>query len=152
MNAMTTPTEPKSPRPALLDPLYWLAIGLLAVLTLLVWSVARDRVVEPFDQFVTDQHCFDKGQDFEREVVEVERSNRFGLVDRSEGFCSFGEGPDGEAPMTLTIDQTAPGPLFRAFKAFGIILQLGIVSIFLRLIVDPVFEMYRAVRGRVSKI
>lgn len=150
MNAMTTPTSPPSKQQyPLLDPLYWIAIAALLLMTLVVWSMARSRVVEPFDRFVTNQHCLDKAQEFERELVEIGRSNRFGLVDRNEGFCSFGEGPNGEAPMTLTLEQTAPGPLFRAFKAFGIVLQFGIVSIFLRFVVDPVLDVYRAIRRRI---
>lgn len=150
MESMTSPTEQQpTPINRFTDPFFWITIALLGFMALLVWSVARDRIVEPFDRFVTEQHCLDTGNELEREALGFERSNRFGLRNRSEGLCQFGEGPNGEAPMTMTLEQTAPGPLFRAFKGFGIVIQLGIVSIFLRLIVDPTLELFRAVRARV---
>ncbi len=132
---------------ASIDPARILIVLALIVASLFVWSLARDRIVTPFDDLVTERLCLDHGETIEREAVGHERSNRFGLSNRSEGFCSFGEGPNGEAPITKTIAETEPGLLYRAAKWIGIIVQLGIVSIFLRLTIDPALDVYRYLRS-----
>lgn len=101
----------------------------------------------PLDELVTEQACEDHGEEIGRDLIGYERSNRFGLSNRSEGFCSYGSGPDGEAPITLTMAETEPGSRYRAAKWIGIIAQLGIVSIFLRLTIDPALDFYRYVRS-----
>ncbi len=132
------------------DPIKIILVAALLVVAFFVWGEARERIVQPLDELVTERLCDTYGDEIERSVVGFERSNRFGLVNRSEGFCRYGTGPNGEAPMTLTIEDTAPGPLFRAAKLIGIIVQLGIVSIFLRFTVEPVLGFYRFVRSRQS--
>lgn len=134
-------------RPGRPDPIRIVIVAILLVLALFVWSAARDRLVTPIDDLVTEQVCRDHGEEIGRELVSHERSNRFGLSNRSEGFCSYGAGPDGEAPITLTIAETEPGPRYRATKWIGIIAQLGIVSFFLRLTIDPALDFYRYLRS-----
>lgn len=119
----------------------------LIVAALVVWNVSRSRVVAPFDGLITERLCLDHGEEIGRELLDYERSNRFGWSNRSEGFCFFGSGPDGEAPITRTIAETEPGLLYRAGKWIGIIVQLGIVSLFLRLTVDPSLDLYRYLRS-----
>lgn len=126
----------------------WLVVAVIAVFALMVLNVARTRVVAPFDNLVTEQMCLRHGEEVERTLVDFERSNRFALRNRTDGFCSFGPGPEGEPAITMAITDTDPGPLYTWAKAIGIILQLGIVSIFIRLVTDPVLEMYRVVAER----
>ncbi len=124
-----------------------LIVAVILVLAVFVWSLARDRVVTPFDDFMTERACADHGEEIERELLSHERSNRFGLSNRSEGYCAYGVGPEGEAPITLAIASTEPGLQYRAAKWIGIIVQLGIVSFFLRLTIDPALDLYRYLRS-----
>ncbi len=119
----------------------------LLLAALVVWNLARSRVVAPFDALITERLCLDHGEEIGRELLDFERSNRFGWSNRSEGFCAFGAGPDGEAPITRTIADTEPGLLYQAGKVIGIIVQLGIVSVFLRLTIDPALDLYRYLRS-----
>ena len=149
----TTPATPQPPAatpssPFRLDPVQGVLVLILLGLAFVVWSVGRNQVVRPLDNLMTERLCLDHGEEIARTSTGYERSNRFGLIDRSEGYCFYGEGPDGEAPITLTIEETEPGPLYRGAKWVGIIIQLGIVSIFLRLTVDPVLDAYRYLRSR----
>lgn len=132
------------------DPFKLLIAIALGCLALMVLWIARNHVVRPFDNLVTEQVCRGHAEEIERTLIDFERSNRFGLINRTEGFCRFGPGSEGEPPITLTIDETEPGPLYTLAKAIGIILQFGIASIFLRLTVDPTLELYRAVRSRLG--
>ncbi len=145
-------TMPDKPLTATLldriDPIKIALVAMLLVAAIWLWGQARERLVHPLDELVTEQLCDTYGEEIERTVVGYERSNRFGLRDRSEGFCRYGIGPNGEAPITLTIEETAPGPLYRGAKRVGIIAQLGIVSIFLRFTIEPVLGFYRYVRSR----
>lgn len=131
-----------------IDPFRIIIVAVLMVIALFVWSLARDRIVTPLDELVTEQLCITFGEEIDRPVVGFERSNRFGVYNRSEGFCQYGAGPNGEAPITRTIEETAPGPLYRGAKVIGIITQLGIVSIFLRFTMDPSLDTYRWIRAR----
>lgn len=132
------------------DPIKYFLVGILVVMALIVWSIGRNQVVRPLDEILTEQLCLDHGDEIERDSVGYERSNRFGLVNRSVGYCLYGEGPNGEAPITLTIEDTAPGPLYRGAKWVGVIIQFGIVSIFLRFTVDPVLDGYRYIKDRLT--
>lgn len=130
-----------------LDPVKLVLVAALLVGALFVWDFARNRVIQPFDNVVTETLCITYGEEIGRTVIGYERSNRFGLVDRSEGYCFYGSGPDGEAPITVTIEDTLPGSRYRAAKIMEVIVQLGIVSIFLRLTIEPVLDVYRWIRG-----
>lgn len=134
------------------DPFKIILVILIAVAAFYVWSTVRSVINEPLDKAVTEQLCKDYGEEIGRSALGYERSNRFGLRNRSEGFCFFGEGPDGEAPITLTIEETQPGNRYRAAKWIGVIIQLGIVSIFLRFVVDPVMDTYRYIRSLISRL
>ena len=133
------------------DPIKILLGVLIAIAALFVWSAVRSSVVTPLDAAVTEQLCETYGEEIGRTATGYERSNRFGLFNRSEGYCSYGVGPEGGAPMTLTIEETEPGSRYRAAKWIGIIVQLGIVSIFLRFVVDPVMDAYRYLRGLITR-
>lgn len=126
----------------------WLIVAVIAVSALIVLNLARTRVVAPFDNLVTEQMCLRHGEEMERTLLDYERSNRFALRDRTEGFCSYGPGPEGEPATAMAIADTDPGALYLWAKAIGIVLQLGIASIFIRLVTDPALEAYRFVRDR----
>lgn len=130
------------------DVVRWLIVAIIAVCALIVLNLARTRIVAPFDNLVTEQMCLRHGEEIERTLLDFERSNRFALRDRTDGFCSYGPGPDGEPAMTMAIADTDPGPLYRWAKAIGIILQLGIASIFIRLVTEPLLETYRVLSER----
>ena len=131
-----------------IDPIKLVLVAIIVVAAFILWGQVRARVVTQLDELVTEQLCQTYGEEIERTVTGYERSNRFGLQNRSEGYCEYGQGPNGEAPITRTIEETAPGPLYRGAKLIGIIIQLGIVSIFLRFAIDPVLDFYRYVRSR----
>ena len=131
-----------------IDPIKIILVALLLVAALFLWRETRARLIQPVDDLVTEQQCSAHGEEIERAVTGYEQSNRFGLINRSEGFCRFGAGTEGEAPITLTIDETEPGLLYLGAKLVGIIVQLGIVSIFLRFTIDPVLDFYRYIRSR----
>lgn len=141
------PTPLNRFRPDRIDPVRVVIVAVLLVASLFVWSAARDRLVTPLDDLATERACEQYGEEIGREVTGHERSNRFGLSNRSEGFCFYGEGAEGEAPITLAIAEVEPGLEYRAAKWVGIIIQLGIVSIFLRLTIDPALDFYRYVRS-----
>jgi hypothetical protein len=132
------------------DPFRIAIVAVLLIVALFVWSAVRDRVVTPLDSMVTERLCTDHGEEIGRTMLAFERSNRFGLTDRSVGYCFYGEGPNGEAAITLAIEQLDPGRLYLAAKWIGIIIQLGVVSIFLRLTIDPALDFYRYVRSTIS--
>jgi len=131
-----------------LDPVKVVLGLLIAVAALFVWSIARSTVVAPLDAVVTEQLCQTYGEEIGRTATGFERSNRFGFFNRSVGYCSYGVGPTGGDPITVTIEETEPGSRYRAAKWIGIILQLGIVSIFLRFVVDPVMEIGQYLKAR----
>jgi hypothetical protein len=151
----TTPTDRPDGLPPVVssmlqrfDPFKLLLVLVIALAALIVWSEVRQRVVAPFDELATESQCADHGEDIGREPAGYERSNRFGLFNRSVGFCFYEEGAEGEPPLTVSIADTEPGPLYRGAKFAGIIIQLGLVSIFLRLVVDPILDTYRQIRER----
>lgn len=143
--------QPLARLQGLFDPFKIILGILILIAAFYVWSAVRSGIVEPLDKLVTEQLCENYGEEIGRTVTGYERSNRFGLRNRSEGFCFYGQGPEGEAPITLTIEETQPGNRYRAAKWIGIIVQLGIVSIFLRFVVDPVMETYRYVRSLIAR-
>jgi len=146
----TMQTEPnQSERSVGFDIVRWLIIALIAVATVVVLNVARTRVVAPFDDLVTEQMCLRHGGEIERTLLDFERSNQFALSDRTDGFCSYGPGPEGEPAVVMTVDETEPGALYTWAKAIGIILQLGIASIFVRLVTEPALETYRFLAERI---
>lgn len=126
----------------------WLIVAVIAVCALIVLNLARTHVVSPFDNLVTEQMCLRHGEDLERILLDFERSNRFAFRDRTDGFCSYGPGPAGEPAMAMAIDDTEPGALYTWAKAIGIVLQLGIASIFIRLVTEPVLDTYRSLVRR----
>lgn len=143
--------QPLARLQGLFDPFKIILGILIAIAALFVWSAVRSAMIEPLDNAVTEQLCDSYGEEINRQVTGYERSNRFGLRNRSEGYCFYGQGPEGEAPITLTIEETQPGNRYRAAKWIGIIIQLGIVSIFLRFVVDPVMDTYRYVRSLIAR-
>lgn len=136
-------------RPERIDPVRVAIVAALLVVAVFVWSMARDRVVTPLDEMITEDACTTHGDEIGRALLDYERSNKFGLFNRSEGYCYYGEGPNGETPITQTMAEVQPGALYRAGKWIGIIIQLGIVSIFLRLTIDPALDLYRYIRSSV---
>lgn len=126
----------------------WLIVAFIVLSALIVLNLARNRVVAPFDNLVTEQMCLRHGEDVERTLLDFERSNRFALRNRTDGFCSYGPGPEGEPAVVMAIADTEPGALYRWAKAIGIILQLGIASIFVRIVTEPALETYRFLTER----
>lgn len=118
---------------------------LILVASLFVWRFARAAVVQPFDSLVTEQACRGHGEDIGRPLIDYERSNRFGLSNRTVGYCLLGPVDGGQGSVQLRLDEIEFGPLYRLAKAAGIITQLAIVSFFLRLAVDPAMDLYRIV-------
>lgn len=129
----------------------WLVIAVIALLAFIVLGMARGRVVAPFDNLITEQMCLRHGEEIERTLLDFERSNNFALQNRTDGFCSYGPSPDGEAAITMTVNETEPGALYTWAKAIGIVLQLGIASIFVRLVTEPALETYRFLAQRLRR-
>ncbi len=140
--------DSKTERSFEFDMVRWLIVALIAVLALVVLNQARNRVVAPFDNLVTEQMCLRYGEDNQRTLLDFERSNRFALRDRTDGYCSYGPGPEGEPALAMPVAETDPGPLYTWAKAIGIIIQLGIASIFIRLVTEPLLETHRFIAER----
>ena len=149
----STKTKPTSneKRSHAVDAGRWLIVALIVIMALLVLGFARSRVVAPFDNLVTEQMCLRHGEAIERTLLDFERSNNFALQDRSDGFCSYGPGPEGEPAVTMTVEETEPGALYTWAKAVGIMLQLGIASIFVRLVTEPALETYNFLTQRLGR-
>ncbi|MEM7339790.1 MAG: hypothetical protein AAF467_14145 [Actinomycetota bacterium] len=133
-----------------------LLAAVLLVVGFFTLQVAR-RVTVPVDNFVTEQACTNFGNRFGRPVVEYETATRFSRFDTSEGSCTFGpvEPPDIEEDVEelevlpdiadsdvvrVTLLDTEPGPLYDAAKVMIVILQLGLVSLALRVVGVPLFN------------
>jgi len=156
----------------------WVVVGIMVFVGLVGLIMAR-QLIAPVDNFVTGQACADHGSELSRPAIEHERSNRFGLRNRSHGWCLFGPvvleeedadgaaaddgaaasgGTDGEtteveAPIAgfgadpavqiqLTIDEIQPGSLYRIMKFMAVVLQLGIASIAVRVVGDPLLDRF----------
>ena len=128
----------------------------LIVIALVTLQVAR-RLTEPIDNVVTDLACSSFGDRFGRPVVEYETATRFAVFDSSDGSCTFGPVelpddpdeveelevlPDIEASdvVRVTLLDTDPGPLYDGAKVAIVILQLGLVSVVVRLVGVPLFN------------
>ncbi len=84
------------------DAARWIVVAFMVLIGLVTLAMAR-QVIAPIDRFVTEQACATHGEDLGgRPVVEVERSNRFGLVNRSYGWCLLG-------PVELEDDEVVDG-------------------------------------------
>ncbi len=126
-------------------------VALILIGSLFVWRFARAAVVAPFDSLATEQACRSQAEELGRPLLAFERSNRFGLRDRVYGSCSFGA-PEGEqGTLQVGLDEIEFGPLYRLAKAAGVITQLFVVSIFLRFVVDPAMDLYRAIVRLMSR-
>ena len=148
---MTTSTEPDA-SPSIsghnFDYGRWLLIVGIAISALIVLVVARNTIVRPFDSLVTEQACRSFGEDIQRPLIEFQRSDRVTLTDRTDGFCFYGAGEGGDGTVRYTLEEIEPGPMYTMAKIGGIVLQLGVASIFLRLITDPALGLYRYLRRR----
>jgi hypothetical protein len=127
------------------------AVVVLALASLWVWSIARGRVVAPLDRVVIERVCLGYADEIEREFVASERVPTSGILTRHEGFCQYGVGPNAEAPVTLPLSEIETGSGYNAFRWIGLIIELGIVSLFLRMTVEPTIEAARWVQDRVLR-
>ena len=128
----------------------WVIVAVIALLAFMVFGFARDRIVAPFDNLVTEQMCLRHGEEIERTLLDFERSNNLALTNRTDGFCSYGPGLQGEPAVTMTVQETQPGALYTWAKAVGLVVQLGIASIFIRLVTEPALETYRFLRQQLG--
>lgn len=150
---MTTSTDPdvtpltSGPR---FDYARWVLAAGIAISALIVLVVARNTLVRPIDDLVTEQTCRNYGEEIQRPLIEYEQSNQFALTDRTDGFCLFGAGEGGEGTVRYTLEEIEPGPRYTMAKLGGIVLQLGIASIYLRLVTEPAFGLYRYLRRRLG--
>jgi hypothetical protein len=92
-----------------------LVIGILVVVAVLALMFSR-RLIQPMDNLVTQQQCSTYGREvLSRERVASEASNRFSLINRSQGACVFGPvvefDEDGEViqpdPLAVETDAAA---------------------------------------------
>ncbi|MDH3683800.1 MAG: hypothetical protein OEV40_28085 [Acidimicrobiia bacterium] len=68
----------------------WAIVALLVVVGVVALMFTR-RLIVPVDDLVTGYECTTHGRDeLSREALDHERSNRFSLVDRTDGYCVFG--------------------------------------------------------------
>lgn len=143
----------------------WVVFGFLVAVGVVALFFAR-QMIAPLDGLLTSRACSIHGDELSRPVVEHERSNRFGLVDRSHGWCLYGPieledeeedgdgaivGDDVEAaePATdgvdtvrLTIDEIEPGGLYAMGKLMGIVVQLGAASVAVRTVAEPLLDRF----------
>lgn len=148
---MATSTEPEA-LPSIggrhVDFGRWVLIVGIAISAVIVLVVARNTIVRPLDTLVTEQACRSFGDEIQRPLIEFQPSNRFTLTDRTDGFCFYGGGEGGQGTVRYTMEEIEPGPVYTVTKLGGIVLQLGVASVFLRLVTDPVLATYRYLRQR----
>lgn len=141
----------------------WVVFVVLVAVGVVALVFAR-QLVAPLDGLLTSRACAVHGDELSRPVLEYERSNRFGLVDRSHGWCLYGPielddeddvgaiaGDDVEAtePATdgidtvqLTIAEIEPGGLYLMGKLMGIVVQLGAASVAVRTVAEPLLDRF----------
>lgn len=160
---MTAPTEqpvtgsdPSAPkRPANADLERTFMIATMAIVAFLALWTIRNVVIQPFDNFATQQVCLWHSGEIDKTVESYERSNRVGLMNRRDASCTFAAQPQADeavgASETILIGDEAgeiePGPFYTLAKALGLGLQLvltyGVVRAAMRAIsyfrrgVDP---------------
>lgn len=71
------------------DATKWIVVAVMVLVGLVALVIAR-QMIAPVDRLVTEQACSAHGDQLSRPVVDVERSNRFGLINRSHGWCLLG--------------------------------------------------------------
>ncbi len=156
----------------------WIVVVFMVLVGVVTLAMAR-QVIAPVDRFVTEQACAVHGDDLGgRPVVDVERSNRFGLRNRSYGWCLLGPvelesdvAADGSAftanaspvadeaaeplagaevdptvSVQVNLQDVDTGPLYRTLKVMGVVLQLGVASLAVRVLGEPILD--RFVRSR----
>jgi hypothetical protein len=68
----------------------WLVIGFLVLVAFVALMFSR-RLIQPMDNVLTQRECSTYGREVvSRESVDYEASNRFSLIDRTQGYCEFG--------------------------------------------------------------
>ena len=92
----------------------WVVVSVLVLIGLVALIVTR-QMIAPIDSFVTEQVCSGHGDKLSRPVIDHERSNRFGLVGRSHGWCLYGpvgvEGTEVANEVELADDELADDEL-----------------------------------------
>jgi hypothetical protein len=153
------------------DATKWIAVAAMVLVGLITLVVAR-QVIAPFDRLATEHACSIHGDELSRPVVDVERSNRFGLINRSYGWCLLGpvtlddeddtasdstlgldEGDPAAEPLAgseadptsevqIDLREIEPGSLYRAAKIMGVLLQLGAASAAVRIVGEPILDRF----------
>ncbi len=68
-----------------------LAVFAAIIIVGLVGLFVARRIIDPLDRLLTETTCSAFGEDeLSRELVDFEPSNRFAVVDRTQGSCTFG--------------------------------------------------------------
>ncbi len=93
-----------------------------------LWTV-RNVIVRPFDGLATQQVCRWHGVETDQTVVEHERSNKVGLLNRSDASCTFAPAEEGGVNEVVRIgtedeSQIDPGPFYTLAKVLGLVFQV----------------------------
>ena len=148
------------------NPAKWIVVTIMVVVALLTLVFTR-QAIRPIDDRVTEFACSSYGDDLARPLLSHQRSNRFGLANRTYASCSFGpvdpdalaelpveydddgeplprpESPfDDAEPMALAVSDFEPIGLYGLVKGMGIVLQLGVASLAVRLVGEPLLERF----------
>ena len=148
------------------NPAKWIVVTIMVVVCFLSLTFAR-KLIEPVDSLVTEYACSQYGDEVARPLLEYQRSNRFGLFNRTYASCSFGPvdaeavsalpveyDDDGEPlplpvspydddkPVTLAMSEIEPVTVYQIVKMMGVVLQLGAASLILRLVGEPMLSRF----------
>lgn len=165
--------DPETKRPVITPPRpTTVVVVAIVILVGLVALVFARRAIEPLDRLLTSQACSVPGDEVFRPVEEVEASNRFALINRSQGWCLFGPvdeelaaeaaaeldddeeaaelsaaaqflaAADSTAEVQMTIPEVEPGSFYRVGKWMGLLFQLGAASVAIRVVADPLFDRF----------
>lgn len=166
---MTQPTTKPKPTDqstlSFADVALWVILALLVFVAIVALLFAR-RLYAPVDSIVTQRVCSEYGETLSRERVDHERSNRFSLVDRTDGYCVFGpvqdleaidggastddgaaaediEGdPAAQATIQVSLADLETDRFYTAIKWMGVIFQLGVASLAVRIVADPLLDRF----------
>ena len=150
----------------------WVVIGFLVVVAFVALMFSR-RLIQPMDNILTQSECSTHGrEELSREALDSEASNRFSVINRSEGHCVFGpvvefddEGevieplpppgadidaggavaPEDDVPVEtiqVSLADIETSGFYRGMKWLFIALQLGAASAAVRIVGDPLLDRF----------
>ena len=122
---------------------FWLNAAALFVGALLVVFVVRSVFVGPIDSLAVRQACAAHGFDIDRPVSKVEQTSKLGVFSRVNATCTYGSNEGEELEdLSTTLEEIETGGFFTASKFLGLLLQVGSLAIYGRMVAEPLYRKF----------